>query len=74
MPKLVPGKTKGDGLAELAEAAPTGEPAKTPFTKDASFEVSVVESIPLSPCMSDKVTFGAKRVTSWVLVSQISLE
>lgn len=67
IPRRVPGKTKGVGRAELAEAAPTGEPAKIPFTKEASFDVSVVEIDSLLGLMAVRVTFGAKSVTNWVL-------
>lgn len=36
IPSLLPGRTKGVGRADARLAAPTGDPAKTPFTKEAS--------------------------------------
>lgn len=62
--RRVPGRTKGVGRAELAEAAPTGEPANTPFTKEASFDVRVVEIVSSLELMAERITFGAKSVTN----------
>lgn len=68
MPSVVPGMTNGVGLMEVREAAPTGDPAKMPFTKDASFELSVVDSSRSPAPVAVSVTFGASRVTSCVLM------
>ena len=67
LPSVTPGRTNGVGRAIRAEAAPTGELAKTPLTKDASLDVNVVEIGCSSALKAERVTLGASRVTSSVL-------